>query len=210
MKRRDFLKLSVVFLAGCAAPGKSLPGLTPSAAGPAEPLPEPTSCRLEPLAIPTRPSVIPNIYPADDVGLHVTGSPVDVDPTSYRLQVNGLVDHLLSFSLDELRCLSKVTREITLTCLGFFSDSATWSGTPLKPILEMAGVQKEARTLQLVGADGYQGYVTLENGMWHENFLAYQLENGPVPIQHGFPVRAAFPRLYGSPWVKWLVEIKVE
>ncbi len=135
---------------------------------------------------------------------------MDVDPVSYRLQVSGLVDHLLSLSLDELRCLPEVTSKITLTCLGFFSDSATWSGAVLKPILEMAGVQKEARTLQLVGADGYQGYVSLENGMREENFLAYQLESRPVPIQHGFPVRAAFPALYGSSWTKWLVEIKVE
>ena len=77
-------------------------------------------------------------------------------------------------------------------------------------ILDMAGVQKEARTLQLVGADGYQTYVSLVNGMREENFLAYQLATGPVPIQHGFPVRAAFPALYGSSWAKWLVEIKVE
>ncbi len=135
---------------------------------------------------------------------------MDIDPTSYRLRVSGLVDHLLSLSLDQLRCLAKVTSKITLTCAGFFSDSATWAGAVLKPILEMAGVQKEARTLQLVGADGYQGYVSLENGLRDENFLAYQLETGPVPIQHGFPVRAAFPSLYGSVWVKWLVEIKLE
>ncbi len=210
MKRRDFLRLSLLFLAGCAAPRELPPGDTPTAI-PTTSSPDLAACRLEPLVAPTRPAVIPNIYPADDVGLHVTGGgPVDIDPASYRLQVSGLVDRLLSFSLDQLRCLSKVTSKLTLTCLGFFSDSATWSGTPLKPILEMAGVQKAARTLQLVGADGYQGYVSLENGMRDENFLAYQLETGPVPIQHGFPVRAAFPALYGSSWTKWLVEIKVE
>ncbi len=209
MKRRDFLRFSLFFLAGCAVPSETPPGTTPSATPPVS-SPEMAGCQLEPLVVPTRPAAIPYIYPADDVGLHATGRPIDVDPLSYRLQVSGLVDRPLSFNLDQLRCLPKVTSELTLTCLGYFSDTATWSGTPLKPILEMAGLQKQARTLQLVGADGYQGYVTLENGMWDGNFLAYQLESGPVPIQHGFPVRAAFPRLYGSPWVKWLLEIKVE
>ncbi len=209
MKRRDFLRLSLLVLAGCAAPGKPPLDQTPTAT-PAAPSPELAACHLEPMVVPTRPAVIPNVYPADDVGLHATGRPVDVDPTSYRLQVSGLVDHLLSLSLDELRCLPKVTSKITLTCVGFFSDSATWSGTPLRTILEMAGVQKEARTLELIGADGYKSYVSLENRVRDENFLAYQLETGPVPIQHGFPVRAAFPGLYGSTWTKWLVEIKVE
>jgi len=208
MKRRDFLRLSLVFLAGCAAPRETPLGSTPSAR-PAAPSPEMAACHLEALVVPTRPAVIPDLYQVDDVGLHVTARPVDIDPTSYRLQVSGLVDQLLSFSLDELRCLPNVSMKTTLTCPGFFSDSATWSGTPLTPILEMAGVKKEARTLHLVGADGYQGYVTLENGMRAENFLAYQLENGPVPVLHGFPVRAAFPGLYGSSWAKWLVEINV-
>ncbi len=210
MKRRDFLRLSLLFLAGCAAPRALPPGLTPTAR-PTASSPDLAACHLQPLVAPTRPDAIPNIYPADDVGLHVTGEgPVDIDPASYRLQVSGLVDQPLSLSLDEIRCLPKVTSKTTLTCFGFFSDSATWSGAVLKPILEMAGVQKEARTLQLVGAEGYQSYVSLANGMREENFLAYQLETGPVPIQHGFPVRAAFPALYGSSWTKWLVEIKVE
>jgi DMSO/TMAO reductase YedYZ molybdopterin-dependent catalytic subunit len=208
MKRRDFLRLSILFLASCAAPEEKPPGSTPSFA-PATIYPGIATCHPVPLVVPTRPAEIPSLYEVDDVGLHVTARPVDLDPGSYRLQVSGLVEKPLSFSLDELRCLPKVTRKITLTCPGFFSDSATWSGTPLRPILEMAGVQKGARTFNLIGADGYQGYVTLENGMRAENFLAYQLENGPVPILHGFPVRAALPGQYGSYWTKWLVEIKV-
>src|SRR5512143_218942 len=122
MKRRDFLRLSLLVLAGCAAPGKPPLGYTPSAR-PAVPSPDLAACHLEPLVVPTRPAVIPDLYQVDDVGLHVTARPVDIDPTSYRLQVSGLVDHLLSFSLDELRCLPGVTSKTTLTCPGFFSDS---------------------------------------------------------------------------------------
>jgi len=42
-----------------------------------------------------------------------------------------------------------------------------------------------------------------------ENFLAYEWEGEPLPIVHGFPVRAVFPALNGSKWVKWLVQIDV-
>jgi DMSO/TMAO reductase YedYZ molybdopterin-dependent catalytic subunit len=42
-----------------------------------------------------------------------------------------------------------------------------------------------------------------------EAFLAYEWEQQPVPIIHGFPIRAAFPGLLGANWVKWLVKIEV-
>ena len=208
MKRRDFLRLSLLALAGCAAPRELTPGTT-STARPAATQTELVECQLAPMVVPTRPAVIPDVYHVDDVGLHVTAQPVDVDPVSYRLKVSGLVDTPLSYSLDELRCLPKVTTTAKLTCLGVFTDTATWAGTPLRPILDMAGIQKEATSLYLLGADSYQGTLSMENALKPGNFLAYQLENGPVPIAHGFPVRAALPGLYGFSWTKWLVEIKV-
>jgi DMSO/TMAO reductase YedYZ molybdopterin-dependent catalytic subunit len=42
-----------------------------------------------------------------------------------------------------------------------------------------------------------------------DSFLAYEWEGEPLPIIHGFPVRAVFPALSGNTWVKWLVEIQV-
>ncbi len=208
MKRRDFLRLSLLALAGCAAPPELIPGSTSTAS----PIPTRTKlpeCQPAPLVVPTRPAFPQDVYHVDDVGLHVTAEPVDIDPATYRLRVYGLVDHALFFSLDDLRCLPKVTTKLSLTCLGVFTDTATWAGTPLKPILEMVGIQKGASSVYLIGADGYQGTITLENAQKAENFRAYQLENGPGPILHGFPVRAALPGLYGFSWTKWLVEIKV-
>ena len=38
-------------------------------------------------------------------------------------------------------------------------------------------------------------------------FLAYEWAGEPLPVVHGFPVRAVFPESGGSFWVKWLVEI---
>jgi sulfite oxidase len=43
-----------------------------------------------------------------------------------------------------------------------------------------------------------------------ENFLAYELEGKPLPVLHGFPLRAIFPTKDGNSWVKWLVEINVQ
>ncbi len=208
MKRRDFLQLLLLFLSGCAIPGEQLQSLT-SSTGPKATPPDLAACHPAPLVVPTRPAVIPDVYQVDDVGLHATGQPVEVDPISYRLRVTGLVDNPLSLSLDELRCLPFVSQKTKITCLGVFEDTSTWAGTPFKPILDWAGVQKGAWGLDLIGADGYVGNLNLIEAMRPDIFLAYQLENGPVPVLHGFPVRAALPGKLGSAWTKWLVEIKV-
>jgi sulfane dehydrogenase subunit SoxC len=41
-------------------------------------------------------------------------------------------------------------------------------------------------------------------------FLAYEWAGKPVPVLHGFPVRAVFPRLTGGNWVKWVTEIRIK
>jgi DMSO/TMAO reductase YedYZ molybdopterin-dependent catalytic subunit len=57
--------------------------------------------------------------------------------------------------------------------------------------------------------DGYSTPVPLSEALSEQNYLAYELEGKPVPILHGFPIRAVFPELQGNKWAKWLVEIEV-
>ena len=40
--------------------------------------------------------------------------------------------------------------------------------------------------------------------------VAYQWEGHPLPVLHGFPLRAIFSNKPGSYWIKWLVTILVE
>jgi hypothetical protein len=167
-------------------------------------------CGLEPIVVPTIPEDIPPYTGLDEsTGLHVTGTALEVDLRTYRLKVMGLVDNPLSLTYDELRCMSKVTATPTLVCEGFFVDVATWSGVPLADILEKAGVQDGATQVVLISADGYQTTIDLNEAMKPINFLAYELEGEPVPVLHGFPLRAVFPDLTGFYWAKWVVEINV-
>jgi DMSO/TMAO reductase YedYZ molybdopterin-dependent catalytic subunit len=71
-------------------------------------------------------------------------------------------------------------------------------------------VREDADGLRLIGADGYGSFVRLEETSGDNNILAYEWEGEPLPILHGFPVRAVFPELNGNRWVKWLIEIRVE
>jgi DMSO/TMAO reductase YedYZ molybdopterin-dependent catalytic subunit len=165
---------------------------------------------LEPIVVPTLPEVIPDYTDVDPAtGLHMTGTPQVIDLADYRLKVSGMVTQELSLAYDDLRRMPKMTATPTLVCPGFFEDTTTWSGVPLYEILEMAGVQPDAKRITLTAADGYGTSLSLEEALKPANFLAYEWMGQPLPVLHGFPLRAVFPDRYGSYWVKWLVEIEV-
>ncbi len=170
----------------------------------------PVACQPEPIIQPPKPVKTFQSNELDpETGLHVTGLVQWIDLATYRLNVTGLVDHPLSLTYDDLRCLPKVTANPDLICLGVFVDKATWTGVPIKDILELAGVQESATELTFVSADGYQVNLPLVTASADENFLAYEVNGKPLPVQHGFPLRAVFPYMWGSEWIKWLVEIRI-
>jgi len=166
---------------------------------------------LEPIVAPTLPDEIPGYVEIDPAtGLHMTGTPLEVDFEDYRLVVSGKVSTELSLTYDEIRSLPKVTATPTLVCTGFFKDTATWSGASLRQVLELAGLAPDAEEIHLVSADGYSSYLPLDRALQDDNFLAYELEGDTLPVLHGFPLRAVLPDEVGAYWVKWLVAIEVE
>jgi len=169
-----------------------------------------TPCALPTIIAPTLPAVTPGYTQKDPAtGLHVTGKAQIIDLASYRLEITGKINHPLSLSYDDLRCMPKITSTQNLVCPGFFEDVATWAGVPLSYILEKAGVQNGAEMLLLTSADKYSVMIPIKNALASENMLAYEWDGQPLPILHGFPVRAIFPGMAGGKWVKWLVAIDI-
>jgi DMSO/TMAO reductase YedYZ molybdopterin-dependent catalytic subunit len=223
--RRQFLmwgtigaaSLLVPELSACSpsSPDPANPG-TPTLPAPASATPTapiaitPTRCKLSPLAAPTRPADTPGYTMLDTAtGLHMTGTPVDIDVNMYRLKVTGKVKNELSLSYDDLRCMPKTTTKSTSICAGYFEDRATWAGVPFSHIFELAGVKPEASLITLFGADGYQSGTRIEAALLPTAYLAYEWEGQPVPVLHGFPLRAIFDSVTGGFRVKWLLGIEV-
>ena len=216
MKKPILLLIPFIVLAiitGCskayntALPSPIIPTQLPTLA----PTPSPSPCNLSPIVVPTMPAEIPGYTLLDpNTNLHMTGTPQQIDLATYRLKVTGKVVHPLSLTFDEIRCMPKTTAKVVLICPGYFEDVATWSGVPIYYILDMAGVQPEGVNLSIKADDGHTAYIPIKDAREAENFLAYEWEGQPLPILHGFPVRAVFPSMYGNKWVKWLVEIVIE
>lgn len=226
MKSPKIILLISVILVGCSIPMNSseisqdaqknifsTPGMTTSSKSneTGDQIIDMSSCNLKPIKIPKLPKNIPGYTQLDEAtGLHVTGSPIVVDFKSYLFKVTGLVDNPLTLTYDELRCMPKISSNAELVCPGFFVDVANWSGVPIKYLIELAGINPTAQQIILVSADGYERNIDLDQALAEENIIAYEWEGQPLPVLHGFPLRAVIPSMDGSFWVKWLVEIRVE
>jgi DMSO/TMAO reductase YedYZ molybdopterin-dependent catalytic subunit len=166
-------------------------------------------CKLPVVVAPTPAPTPGYAEPDPSTGLHYTGNAKVIDLASYRLEIDGMVDYPLKLSYNDLRCLPKIEVKTTIICKGNFEDTAVWAGASLKYVLELAGIQPQAKNIRMVGADGYGPSITREDAMSDTAFLAYEWEKQPVPILHGFPVRVALPGLLGANWVKWLLKLEV-
>ena len=143
-------------------------------------------------------------------GLHVTGTPVEVDIESFRLRVEGAVERPLSLSFEQIRALPAVREEITLDCPGFFTDRGVWTGVPVRDLLAMAGPRAGAAKILFTSlSEGYTSTLRLEDLERDGVLVAYEFDGRPFPAVHGFPLRLTAKDHQGNVWVKWLGEIRV-
>jgi sulfane dehydrogenase subunit SoxC len=158
-----------------------------------------------------------------------------VDAAAWRLSVDGRVGRELSLSLEELRSRPAITQAVTMECAGNGRarlsprplsqpwlleavGTAEWTGTPVRGLLEEAGVAQGAAEVLFRGLDrGVEGdeeqrferSLPLAEALRDEVLLAYAMNGEPLPPQHGFPLRLVVPGWYGMTSVKWLERITV-
>jgi hypothetical protein len=106
---------------------------------------------------------------------------------------------------------------VTIACVsnevgGNLVGNAKWTGVKLRQVLDMAGVQSAAT--QLVGRS-VDGWTAGMPTAWvmdpaREPMIALQMNDAPLPKNHGYPARLIVPGLYGYvSATKWLAELEL-
>jgi DMSO/TMAO reductase YedYZ molybdopterin-dependent catalytic subunit len=156
-----------------------------------------------------------------------------ISEESWRLHVDGHVEHPLQLTLDAIKAMPQTAHVVTLECAGngraFFQPpvagvqwrkgavgTARWTGVRLRDVLREAGIRTGARHVWLDGADQGPGRapdfvrnLPLEKALHPDTLLACEMSGEPLPLAHGFPLRAIVPGWEGAYSVKWLTEIRV-
>ncbi|MGZ0066777.1 molybdopterin-dependent oxidoreductase [Microbacterium arborescens] len=140
-----------------------------------------------------------------------------VDPNTWRLVIDGMVDQRVELSFDDLVGMGLDEYAVTLTCVsnevgGGLVGNAIWQGVPIRDILRMAGPQAGADMVLSKSVDGYTASTPLDalTDDARDAIFAVRMNGEPLPLEHGFPVRMVVPGLYGYvSATKWVTELKV-
>jgi sulfite oxidase len=156
-----------------------------------------------------------------------------VNLSQWSLKIDGVVEHPLTLTMDDLKKLPRVELVGVLECAGngrkFYQPrlpgaqwafgsvgNARWAGVRLRDVLEKSGIKSSATEILFDGADvplgkmpDFQRTITTAKALHPDTLLAYEMNGQALPVQHGFPLRVIAPGWAGDSWVKWLQHIEV-
>ncbi|HLT38255.1 MAG TPA: molybdopterin-dependent oxidoreductase [Enhygromyxa sp.] len=137
------------------------------------------------------------------------GDEGDPSKSQYRLRVHGEVARELDLDFRALLKLPQVTRAEDVHCVtGWTVLGARWTGIQLKELARLAGVEDTARHVIFEAAHGYTANLPLGEALADNVMLAHKLDDAPLALEHGAPLRAVVPDLYFWKSAKWLTGIR--
>lgn len=164
--------------------------------------------------------------------------PKEIDEENWTLTFDGeSVRGERSYTLKELRSKFKThTYQLTLECGGNGRSEfdppakgnqwtvgavhcARWTGIRLRDVLEDVGIKEDAvyigyhaRDVHLSGDASKEPIsrgVPLSKALQDETLIAYEMNGGPIPLAHGFPLRLVAGGWPASASGKWIDRISV-
>ena len=138
---------------------------------------------------------------------------------AWRLRVDGLVAKPLEFSLADLQNLPQRTQITRHDCVEGWSAIGKWQGVPLAIVLARAALLPAARFVvfhcadvleqTLDGTGQYYESIDLIDAFHPQTILAQRLNDVPLTIGHGAPLRLRVERQLGYKHAKYVMRIEV-
>lgn len=131
----------------------------------------------------------------------------------WRLVVDGLVARPLSLTLAQLRAAPHRTQITRHDCVEGWSAIGQWTGTPLRLLLQQAGLRPSARYVvfhcaDLSGGAPYYESIDLIDAMHPQTILAWGMNGQALSVPHGAPVRLRVERQLGYKQAKYVMRIE--
>lgn len=160
------------------------------------------------------PKETPFVTPTENFYIVQYSGPKKIDPADWSLQIGGKVQNPLTLTYDDILKRPSMEKMVTLQCIdnevaGELISNAVWKGVSLKSLLEEAKPDITVEDVAMFGTDDYSDSITLNRALHYDVFLAYEMNGKPLTKEHGFPLRAVVPGLFGIKNVKWLRKIKL-
>jgi DMSO/TMAO reductase YedYZ molybdopterin-dependent catalytic subunit/thiosulfate reductase cytochrome b subunit len=139
----------------------------------------------------------------------------------FCLPVGGLANAPAVLSLADLRRLGLQSQITKHNCIQGWTATARWTGVPLSTVLDLVRPKPEADTVVLYAFDdkgetegeGRWGYFYSTVPLWlarkPQTLLVLDMNDGPLPVEHGAPLRLRLETQLGFKMTKWIKGIEL-
>jgi len=130
--------------------------------------------------------------------------------SKWRLEVNGLVRQPAHFSLAELESMPSRTQITRHDCVEGWSVIGKWKGVRLEEVINRVQPTASARyvVFHCMDTDGdgnlYYESIDLVDAVHPQTILAYELNDRPLPVDNGAPLRLRVENQLGYKHAKYI------
>ncbi|MCL9999420.1 MAG: molybdopterin-dependent oxidoreductase [Erythrobacter sp.] len=161
--------------------------------------------------------------------------PTQVKAAEHRVAVGGAVKNAVSLTLNDIAAAGETVEVVAINqCAGNgrglssprvtgtqwgngAMGCAKWTGVRLKDVLAKAGLAAGARRVRFAGldvplTDGAPQFIKsipMDIALRDDVLVAWGMNDAPLSILHGFPLRIVVPGWFSTYWVKMLSTIEV-
>ena len=136
------------------------------------------------------------------------------DFVNWRLKVDGLVARPMSLSLAQLQSMPNRIQTTRHDCVEGWSAIGTWRGVPLQLVLDAAQLSTRAKYIvfhcldDMGGGNYYYESVDMIDALHPQTILAFSLNEKPLPVRNGAPLRLRAERQLGYKQAKFITRIE--
>lgn len=121
----------------------------------------------------------------------------EIEESSYRLEVTGMVSDRRKWALPELRAMAQVDQVTRHICVEGWSAIGKWGGVHFGSFLRHVGADLSAKYVGFKCADDYFTSIDMPTALHPQTLLALTYDGQPLPPKYGFPMKLRMPTKLG-------------
>lgn len=144
-------------------------------------------------------------WPVLDLGIHPS-----VTQATWKLRIDGACASPVELDFAAFMALEQVRDVSDFHCVTTWSRmDVPWQGVRFMDLMALVEPDDSACAVMCHAYDGYTTNVDLEEALKPDVLLVHEADGGPLPPEHGGPVRMITPQLYAWKGAKWIQRIEL-
>ena len=121
----------------------------------------------------------------------------EIDGSTYKLELAGMIKDKKPWTLTELAALPQVTQVTRHICVEGWSAIGKWSGVRFSDFLARIGVDTTSKYVGFQCADDYYGSIDMATALHPQTQLSLRYDNEELPPKYGYPMKLRIPTKLG-------------